>query len=66
MGALIRDVKPELIALWSQALFYGFTAWLVYKRSYGKNLKNYIRVDDSEIHLVSIRRLHKEGKHFKF
>ena len=66
MGALVRDVKPELIGLWVQAFFYGFTAWLVYKRSYGKNLKNYVRVEESEIRLVGVRRMHKEGKSFRF
>ena len=44
MGAVLRDVRPELIGLWVQTLVYGITAWLVYYRSYGKHLKDLIEV----------------------
>ena len=49
MGALLRDVKPELVALWAQTLFYGFTAWLVYYRSYGKNLRDIVEVAEERL-----------------
>lgn len=39
MGALLKDVRPELMALWIQTAVYFVTTWLVYKRSYGKHLK---------------------------
>lgn len=49
MGALLRDVKPELVALWAQTLFYGFTAWLVYYRSYGKHLRDIVEVAEERL-----------------
>ncbi len=49
MGALLRDVKPELVALWAQTLFYGFTAWLVYYRSYGKHLHDIVEVAEERL-----------------
>lgn len=49
MGALLRDVRPELIGLWIQTAFYGFTAWLVYYRSYGKHLRDIIEVAEEKL-----------------
>ena len=49
MGALLRDVKPELVALGAQTLFYGFTAWLVYYRSYGKHLRDIVEVAEERL-----------------
>lgn len=48
-GALLRDVRPELIGLWIQTAFYAFTAWLVYYRSYGKHLKDTIEVAQEKL-----------------
>ena len=48
-GALLRDVRPELIGLWIQTAFYAFTAWLVYYRSYGKHLKDSIEVAEEKL-----------------
>ena len=48
-GALLRDVRPELIGLWIQTAFYAFTAWLVYYRSYGKHLKDSIEVAEVKL-----------------
>ena len=42
MGATLTDVRPELIGLWIQVVVYGFTAWLVYYRSYGKHLRDIV------------------------
>jgi len=38
MGALLKDVMPELIGLWVQTSVYFCLAYLVYKRTYGKQL----------------------------
>mgnify|MGYP002622615296 FL=1 len=42
MGAVLSDVRPELIGLWVQVVVYGITAWLVYYRSYGKHLRDIV------------------------
>ncbi len=42
MGAVLSDVRPELIGLWIQVVVYGVTAWLVYYRSYGKHLRDIV------------------------
>lgn len=49
MGAVLRDVRPELIGLWIQTAFYAFTAWLVYYRSYGKHLRDAIEVAEEKL-----------------
>lgn len=49
MGALLRDVHPELVGLWIQVVVYGITAWLVYYRSYGRHLKDIIEVAEEKL-----------------
>jgi ABC-2 type transport system permease protein len=49
MGALLRDVHPELVGLWIQVVVYGITAWLVYYRSYGRHLKDIIEVAEVKL-----------------
>ena len=38
MGATLEDVQHELNALWIQTIVYGMISYLVYKRTYGKQL----------------------------
>ena len=38
MGATLEDVQHELNALWIQTIAYGVISYLVYKRTYGKQL----------------------------
>ncbi len=38
MGATLEDVQHELNALWIQTFVYGAISYLVYKRTYGKQL----------------------------